>query len=764
MTNRAEGDPAVCNRAPNRHTTLLWACAVACVVAAPTQAASMEDAPAAAQGDPSSVEATLLPGWIVVAALRAQPSEEVAGTVSVIDRPQIERLQAQDIRDLVRYEPGVRVAADPSRFGLDGFNIRGVQGNRVAVRVDGVPLPDAFAVGSFSNAGRDQVEPEFIQRLEILRGPASALYGSDALAGIVAIATRSPGDLVEGEGSGGELRAGWSGRDEAWKASALGAWQGSVHGALLALGERRGHELQNRPEPGALASNPADTRRRSLLAKWTTDLDAVRGALSLERYDHAGEVDVRSLANGPGQFATTESLLADDREVRERALATLLFPAPAPWLDEVELRAYWQGSRTEQDTTQRRRAAPPAVRFPTLRERSFEIAQWQQGVQAIARSSVQGFGASQQWVYGVEASRTRVKERRDGTETNLTTGAATNVILGERLPVRDFPKSVLYREALFVSGELAFDGTPWSLLAGARWDRFRVDARPDPLFREDFPTQPLSDARDSQATPKVGLRWDLAEADRLWLAWAEGFRAPPFSDVNIGLVLPQFNYVVLSNPDLQPERSRGLELGWNHEGEHAQWRLAAFDNRYRNLIETRANLGLNAQGATVFQSVNRARAKIHGVEGSASFDLAGLAEGLDPWSVQAAFSWARGDDSTRDVPLNTVQPDRAVLGVERASAPGWPTLWAAMTAVARVERIDRSSADLCAPPGHVLFDLGLRHDFGHGVSVDAALFNVGDVRYWDWAALRGVLRDNVPSPSFYTGPGRNVAVTVALAF
>jgi hemoglobin/transferrin/lactoferrin receptor protein len=338
------------------------------------------------------------------------------------------------------------------------------------------------------------------------------------------------------------------------------------------------------------------------------------------------------------------------------------------------------------------------------------------------------------------------------------------VILGERLPVRDFPNSTLRSEALFASGELAFDGTPWSLLAGARWDRFRVDAEPDALYREDFPDQPVSDARDSEVTPRLGLRWDVAEHDRLWLAWAEGFRAPPFSDVNIGLVLPQFNYVVLPNPDLEPERSRGIELGWNHDAEHAQWRLAAFDNRYRNLIETRANLGLDAQGATVFQSVNRARARIRGFEGSARFALDGLAAGFEPYVVQAAFSWARGEDTARDVPLNTVQPDRVVLGLERAGGAGCPTLWASMTAVARVERVDRSTADLFAPPGHVLFDLGLRQDFGQGITLDAALLNAGDVRHWDWAALRGVLRNNLPSPSFYTAPGRSVAVTVTLDF
>ncbi len=302
------------------------------------------------------------------------------------------------------------------------------------------------------------------------------------------------------------------------------------------------------------------------------------------------------------------------------------------------------------------------------------------------------------------------------------------------------------------------------MLAGARWDRFRVDPEPDALFREDFPNLIVSQTRDSQATPKLALRWDVAADDRLWLAWAEGFRAPPFSDVNIGLILPIGNYIVLPNPALEPERSRGLELGWNHDGEHAQWRLSAYDNRYRNLIETRANLGVNAQGATVFQSVNRARARIRGYEGVLRVGLGSHGPAYEPWSITAAFSVARGDDSVRSVPLNTVQPDRLVLGVERAGGDAWPTLWAEATAVARVDRVDRSSGNLFAPPGHVLLDLGLRHEFGHGVSVDAALRNIGDVRYWDWAALRGVLVDNNPASSYYTGVGRNAAVTVTWAF
>lgn len=699
---------------------------------------------------------------VVVAARRPQPTEDVVGTVSVIARPEIERLQAQDIRDLVRYEPGVTVTGDVARFGLDGFNIRGVQGNRIQVRIDGVPMPDGFSVGSFSNAGRDQLDPELVERLEILRGPASALYGSDALGGIVTVTSRDARDLLPRPGRTATLRAGLGTRDDAWRAGAFGAWRSEDHGLLVSLVERRGHEVRNHATGAEPPANPADTRRRSVLLRWSGQFDDVTLTGTVDALDQRSATDVRSLVNGPGQFATTDSLSADDAESRERVLGTARFDEPVAWLDEFELRAYWQGSRTRQDTLQQRRAAPPAQRFPALRERRFDFAQWQQGVQAIGRAARVGLGIEQDWVFGAEFQRTRVKSRRDGRETNLMTGATTHVILGEVLPVRDFPNSVLGTAALFVAGELRLAGSAWSLLPALRWDRFRVDARVDPLFLEDNPTTAVVDTRDSRVTPKLGLRVDASDADRLYLAWAEGFRAPPFSDVNIALALPQFNYVVRPNPDLEPERSRGLELGWNHEGPQAAWRFAVFDNRYRNLIESRANLGPDATGALVFQSVNRARARIRGVEGAARIGLGVLDPDLAAWSLRGAWSIARGDDTARDVPLNTVQPDRLVLGIERAETGGWPELALVATAVRRVSRVDRSSADLFAPPGHVTFDLSLRKRFGEAVTVDAAIRNLGDVRYWDWANLRGVLVRNVPPPGFYTAPGRNGALTLTI--
>ncbi|WP_308812575.1 TonB-dependent receptor plug domain-containing protein, partial [Stenotrophomonas sp. HMWF003] len=74
--------------------------------------------------------------------------------------------------------PGLSVTSSPARFGLGGIRIRGLDGNRVLIQTDGIAMPKAFAIGSFSDANRNFTDLETLKRVEIVRGPASALYGS----------------------------------------------------------------------------------------------------------------------------------------------------------------------------------------------------------------------------------------------------------------------------------------------------------------------------------------------------------------------------------------------------------------------------------------------------------------------------------------------------------------------------------------------------------------------------------------------------------
>lgn len=701
---------------------------------------------------------------VVVAERRPQARQDVAGSISVIDRDRLERLQARDIEDAVRYEPGVVVPRDTHRFGAEGFNLRGLQGNRVQVRVDGVPLAQGFSVGSFANAGRDQIAVEWIERVEILRGPASALYGSDALAGVVAIQTLDPLRVLRAPGLRAESSVNVHGADRGRSIASWAVGRGEHQAVFLGLQRREFHEQANHPLPTGLRANPVDGRLHSGVLKWSGDTAGGRLTVGLESYRTTVATDVRSLVNGPGQFATTERLLADDHERRDRVQLQYGRAAAGPMVEHVELRLYGQDSATRQMTWQWRRAAPPVARHPTLRERRFDLEQTQYGIDLALRGRIV-FGAVEFPVgYGFEWNRLRVSGLRDGRETNLSTGSVGTVILGEHLPVRDFPDSSVDQFGLYWTGEVPLGSSRFHFVPALRYDQTRLAARADALFREDFPALPVVDRQHHAWTPKLALRFAPSAAHRMYLAYNEGFRAPPFSDVNIALSLSGLNYVVRPNPSLRPERSRGFEFGWNASGPLGELRLAVFDNRYRDLIESRVNLGPDTTGAVVFQSLNRSRARVYGGELAAELELGALREGWAAHRVRAGVSWARGSDRVRRQPLNSMQPDRAIFGwLVRTPIPALELEWIA-TAVAPMQRVDRSAANLYAPPGHVTWDVQVHYEFGTGSRLDLGLYNFTDQRYWSWSALRGVVVDVPPGIDFYTAPGRHAALRLTWAW
>ncbi|MCV6605373.1 MAG: TonB-dependent receptor plug domain-containing protein, partial [Porticoccaceae bacterium] len=128
---------------------------------------------------------------VVTTATRLQRLvSDVPGTISVFGDDDIESQLVTELADVVRYQPGVSVATS-QRGGNQGFVIRGIGGVRVLNLVDGIRSIDSY----FSN-GRDFFETDDLSSVEIIRGPASALYGADALGGVVLLNTKSPEDYL----------------------------------------------------------------------------------------------------------------------------------------------------------------------------------------------------------------------------------------------------------------------------------------------------------------------------------------------------------------------------------------------------------------------------------------------------------------------------------------------------------------------------------------------------------------------------------------
>lgn len=708
--------------------------------------------------------ATRLDRMVVVASKVAEPIQQVLGSISLIERDDIERTLSQDIRDLVRYEPGVSVLSDPARFGLQGFSIRGLDGNRVGMVVDGVPLPQGFGVGSFSRAGRDLVDIEAIEQVEILRGPASTLWGSDALAGIVNYRTRDPADFLargDGENDFYGARAGYSGRDDSSLLGAGWATQSGPWQAMVSLASRDGHESENSADDPQRRANPADALRQSALLKLIRDSGPWgRWQISVDHSRSDVDTDVQSLVNGPGQFSSTTALLTNDRARRTRISIDGRIAAGLPWLDSLDVLVYGQDADTRQHAVQNRRPEG-RTRFFSLRERDFDYDEDARGFKLLGQQRAQWLGAAHWNVFGVEYTHTRYRDLRDGLETNLDTGVSTKTVIGEVLPVRDFPRSTGKQLGVFWQDEMRF-GPQLALVPALRWERYRLDAKPDPIYLADNTNGEPADIHESRVTARLGARWQFTSRSSLFVQYAQGFRAPPFGDVNVGFTIPAFNFLARPNPDLKSETSQGFEAGWRYESPELRASLALFNNRYRNLIESRANLGIDpASGALVFQSVNRDRARIRGVEASLSIALDTWGDALSGWRLRSAAAWTQGDDTRRDRPLNSVDPARLVLGIGYDSANGRLGAELVGTGVLRKTRVDSSAVDLFRSPGYGLIDLLAWWRPSSCVRVNAGVFNLANRKHWDWTSARNVLA-TAPDREFFTGPGRTASVTVYL--
>lgn len=123
---------------------------------------------------------------IVTAARVPQSRESVLGDVTVIDRKEIERAGASSLTDMLRTQPGVQISSNGGAGTASNVFLRGTNSDHVVVLVDGLRINSAtLGTTSFENIPLSQIE-----KIEILRGPASSLYGADAVGGVIQIFTR----------------------------------------------------------------------------------------------------------------------------------------------------------------------------------------------------------------------------------------------------------------------------------------------------------------------------------------------------------------------------------------------------------------------------------------------------------------------------------------------------------------------------------------------------------------------------------------------
>jgi hemoglobin/transferrin/lactoferrin receptor protein len=310
-----------------------------------------------------------------------------------------------------------------------------------------------------------------------------------------------------------------------------------------------------------------------------------------------------------------------------------------------------------------------------------------------------------------------------------------------------------------VQDEIGFADGRFRLVPAVRVDHYRLRPEVDAIFAADNPDFAVTDLSATSVSPKLGAVWHLAAAWSLFGGYARGFRSPPYSDVNIGFTNLMFGYTAIANPDLKPETSDGVELGLRYVGDAAYASLSAYDNRYHDFIESFAFAGFNDEGLMVFQSQNVSDARIRGVELKAGIDFGALSGAMAGWSLRGSAAWARGDNRTDDVPLESIDPLTATLGVAYAN-----DTWGAELAGRFAARRDRlPPAEPTAyyeTPGYGVLDLLAHWRFAPGAKLNVGVFNLAERKIIDAGDIALVAADSTTLDR-YSSPGRNLSMSVA---
>ena len=690
---------------------------------------------------------------VVVAHKDERSIRDVAANVTVLSRGELNAELATSIGDVFRYVPGVDHEGAGTRFGTEGISIRGIGGNRVAILVDGVPLADQFDTGSFSNATRDFIDAGLVQDIEVLHGPASALYGSSAIGGVVAVSTPDPSDIARRGKFGGEFLGTWRDTDSSTHGQAIVALNDSASGLLAGHSWRRGEQVDSAATDDSLDTR--DYERETTLLKFVSDNRFGHSFRASVMHQQGHTLSDLNSILGAGRYRSTTALQGDDHQRLDVVNLAYEFGSPENWIDSGVLRGFWEQADIDQYTLDERAAA----RTPVSIDRLFSYDQEIRGIELNIWKNFSGETIMHRVGIGVEYHDRRTEEFRDGASTDLATGEQTHILLGEVFPLRDFPISDTVETAAFIEDTISI-GEKWTVIAGLRADRYELKPDVDAMYLADFPDYETTRLDESDVSPKLGVIYSITRGIDLYVQYSHGFRAPPYSDANVSLELPIFGVRAVPNPDLRSESSDGYDIGLRWFGVRSMARISAFRTDYKDFIETKVNVGVDpASGFVLFQSQNIEDTTIEGFEAGWNIRLGKF----EQFALDGSAYYARGDNVTTGQPISSVGPAQAVIGFSWFSADDSRQLRLKGRFTDAYDRLDESAGELFKPSGYTVFDLYMTQKIGSNAIVRVGLHNLADRTYWNWSDVRGLTPDD-PILPYLAQAGRTASLSLQLVW
>lgn len=492
-------------------------------------------------------QALRLSDTVVTANRDVQSRSESSAAVSVFTRQDIERLRPSSVIDLLDRVPGVQVTQSGGRGSLSSLFIRGTSNAQSLILIDGARVGSA----SVGGASLQYLSVEQIERVEVLRGSRSAIYGADAMGGVVQIFTRRG----EEQGLAPYLRIA-GGSQASWEHS-LGVSGGNERTQFNLNASLQDTQGVDRTGPSYASDADHDAyRNRALSLNLHHQLnDTLKLGLST--------IDQRGKTEYDNPFGRWDDSLLSSFPAKPYDHFTI--SSTSTYLD-AQLSDAWN-SRLE-------------LGHSEDRQENFDKLFPSSSVNNTYRDSVS-------WINSLTLGQGHTL--RSGLEYLNDKLRSSSTLSGSN---RD-------NQALFV--QHSFLGEHFSSELGLRHDK--------------------NEQYGSENTFNGALSLPIDSANQLIWSYAEGFRAPTFSDLYWPVDYASW---FMGNPALKPEKSRTYELQWRSLiGESTSLETSIYRTDFRDLIASTTD-----QATGLYTLENADRARIQGFEASLKQTLFGWQSNL----------------------------------------------------------------------------------------------------------------------------------------
>ena len=663
--------------------------------------------------------------------------EDSPRAVSVINAEAIaERPGAAGIQSLLAEIPGISYARSGGVGGqivMRGFNSNTT---RSAMAVDG----DRYR--GRSTLEFNMFDPNAIERIEVIRGPASALWGSDSMNGVVNVVTRRANvDRNAPFALDAKLRAiEYNSVNNLWATRAEIIGGGNGFDILIGGNLRQADDYET---PKGTAENSGfDSKGVDFRMGWSPTQDT--------RWELAGRFqDVRSeRAGGLGAAPGAPYQLVTEDPIQERYLKLGVesrnLGSIADLLEGSFYVRKWETDIFQSNATTAKGTLAPVTINQHIRVYTPTVI----GGRLNAHKAVEAHTLA----YGFDFFREDFEGRTvDVTRTNTATGALISTA-----PPREMERGAKQTNLGFFIGD-DWQVTPALMLSGAlRWDYIRTEIEPTPVAGESSALKAtyarVRETTEKPLTGSIGAVFNLAPAWDATAQLSHGFRAP--SGLERTLTSTAGTVVTLPSPELEPERNNTIETGLRYRVKDGGFAVTAYYSKYQDLIL------LAVVDPTTRQRRNIGSAEITGLELDADWRI------NRNWTLRAAATATRGTDTSNDTPLEGV-PEFMMRLAARYGADSGP--WYVEGALrAATDRTRVNPATERPRAGYGLVDIYAGVDLGKAFGSDLKGWKItgGIENLFNRAVANQVAAEDLRYPKGLIGnplmePGRSFVVKLS---